>query len=73
MKKDLNEFEFLKGNLAVNGQAYVDERFSFEKEDSDSSQVHSGGTKAYSFPDRKRVKLRVTPLEPFPEGRIRGA
>jgi SAM-dependent methyltransferase len=39
MKKDLNEFEFLKGNLAVNGQAYVDERFSFEKEDSDSSQT----------------------------------
>jgi hypothetical protein len=31
----------------------------------DSSKVHSGKTKAYSEPDRKRVKVRVAPLGPF--------
>ena len=44
-----------------------------DPEDPDSSKVYSGKTKAYSEPDRKRVKVRVAPLGPFPEGRIRGA
>ena len=39
--------------------------------DEDVIKDHPGITKVYSLPDRKSVKLLVTPFEPFPEGRIR--
>ena len=39
--------------------------------DEDAIKDHSRITKAYSLPDRKSVKLRVTPFGPFPEGPIR--
>jgi len=34
---------------------------SADPEDPDASKVYSGKTKAYSLPDRKRVKVRVCP------------
>ncbi|MEZ7852267.1 MAG: hypothetical protein QMB42_00140 [SAR324 cluster bacterium] len=39
--------------------------------DEDAIKDHSGITKAYSLPDRKSVKLWVTPFGPFPEEPIR--
>ena len=39
MKKDFNDFEFLNDCLTVKGQAYIDDRLSFGKEESDAGQT----------------------------------
>ena len=39
MKKDLNDFEFLNDRLTVKGQAYIDDRLSCGKEESDAGQT----------------------------------